>query len=197
MKKKVLSILSLSFVLWMNAQEKDSLGQKKIEEVVITGQYMQQSINKSIYKVEVIDAQQIKNMAVTNVAEVLNQSLNIQITPDTNSGNSTANILGLGGQYVKILIDNIPVVGDTGLGSNIDLTKLSLTNIERIEIVKGSMGVEYGNGALAGVINIITKKSSSKKLSIRASLQEETVRDSYNLRKKRPGKAHPEPECRV
>lgn len=188
MKKKVLSILSLSAVLWVNAQVKDSLQQKKIEEVVITGQYMQQSINKSIYKVEVIDANQIKNMAATNAAEVLNQSLNIQITPDTNSGNSTANIMGLGGDYVKILIDNIPVVGDTGLGSNIDLTKLSLSNIERIEIVKGSMGVEYGNGALAGVINIITKKSSTKKLSIRASLQEETVRDSYNLRKKGQGR---------
>ena len=95
MKKKVLSVLSLSVALWMNAQEKDSLNQKKIEEVVITGQYMQQSINKSIYKVDVIDAEQIKNMAATNVAEVLNQSLNIQITPDTRSGNSTANIMGL------------------------------------------------------------------------------------------------------
>ncbi|ASK32545.1 TonB-dependent receptor [Chryseobacterium sp. T16E-39] len=188
MKKKVLSILSLSTVLWINAQEKDSLNQKKIEEVVITGQYMQQSINKSIYKVEVIDAEQIKNMAATNAADVLNQTLNIQITPNTNSGNSTANIMGLGGDYVKILIDNIPVVGDTGLGSNIDLTKISLSNIERIEIVKGSMGVEYGNGALAGVINIITKKSSSKKLSIRAAVQEETVRDGYDLRKRGKGR---------
>ncbi|KMQ67393.1 TonB-dependent receptor [Chryseobacterium sp. FH2] len=188
MKKKVLSILSLSTVFWMNAQERDSLKQKKIEEVVVTGQYTQQSINKSIYKVEVIDAEKIKSMAATNAAEVLNQSLNIQITPDTNSGNSTANILGLGGAYVKILIDNIPVVGDTGLGSNIDLTKLSLSNIERIEIVKGSMGVEYGNGALAGVINIITKKNSSKKLNITAALQEESVRDGYNLNKKGKGK---------
>jgi outer membrane receptor for ferrienterochelin and colicins len=188
MKKKVLSILSLSTVLWMNAQEKDSLNQKKIEEVVVTGQYRQQSINKSIYKVEVIDAEQIKNMAATNAADVLNQTLNIQITPDTNSGNSTANIMGLGGDYVKILIDNIPVIGDTGLGSNIDLTKISLSNIERIEIVKGSMGVEYGNGALAGVINIITKKSSSKKLSIRAVSQEETVRDGYDLRKRGKGR---------
>lgn len=188
MKKKVLSILSLSTVFWINAQQKDSLNQKKIEEVVITGQYMQQSINKSIYKVEVIDAEQIKNMAATNVAEVLNQTLNMQITPDTNSGNSTANIMGLGGAYIKILIDNIPVVGDTGLGSNIDLTKLTLSNIERIEIVKGSMGVEYGNGALAGVINIITKKSSTKKLSIRAALQEETVRDGYDIKKKGKGR---------
>ncbi|EJL69841.1 TonB-dependent receptor plug domain-containing protein [Chryseobacterium populi] len=188
MKKKVLSILSLSVVLWINAQEKDSLNQKKIEEVVITGQYTQQSINKSIYKVEAIDAQKIKSMAATNVAEVLNQSLNIQITPDTDSGNSTANIMGLGGDYIKVLIDNIPVVGDTGLGSNIDLTKLSLNNIERIEIVQGSMGVEYGNGALAGVINIITKKNNTKKISVRASLQEETVRNDYDLRKKGNGR---------
>lgn len=188
MKKKVLSIVSLSAIFWINAQEKDSLNQKKIEEVVITGQYTQQSINKSIYKVEVIDAEKIKSMAATNAAEVLNQSLNIQITPDTNSGNSTANILGLGGDYVKILIDNIPVVGDTGLGSNIDLTKLSLSNIERIEIVKGSMGVEYGNGALAGVINIITKKNSTKKLNITAALQEETVRDGYDINKRGKGK---------
>ena len=93
MKKKLLSVLSLSAVLYVHSQEKDSLNQTKIEEVVITGQYMQQSINKSIYKVEVIDAQQIKNMAVTNVAEVLNQNLNILIEPNRNSGNSNANIM--------------------------------------------------------------------------------------------------------
>lgn len=188
MKKKVLSILSLFIAFWMNAQEKDSLNQKKVEEVVITGQYKQQSINKSIYKVDVIDAAQIKSMAATNVADVLNQSLNIQVTPDSKSGNSTANIMGLNGDYVKILIDNIPLVGDTGLGSNIDLTKIALSNIERIEIVKGSMGVEYGNGAVAGVINIITKKNNTKKVSVRGSLQEETVGDNYDLKKKGQGR---------
>ena len=70
----------------------------------------------------------------------------------------------MGADYTKVLIDNIPVIGDTGLGSNIDLTKINLDNIERIEIVKGSMGVEYGNGAVAGVINIITKKEQKKNL---------------------------------
>ncbi|REC41111.1 TonB-dependent receptor plug domain-containing protein [Chryseobacterium sp. 5_R23647] len=188
MKKKVLSIVSLSAVLWINAQEKDSLNQKKIEEVVITGQYMQQSINKSIYKVEVIDAQQIKNMAVTNVAEVLNQSLNVLIVSDRNSGNSTASLMGLGGEYTKILIDNIPVVGDIGLGNNIDLTKLNVNNIERIELVRGSMGVDYGSNAVAGVINIITKKNSQKKLSLSASLQEETVGKEYDWYKKGEGR---------
>lgn len=188
MKKKVLSVVSLSAVFWMNAQEKDSLNQKKIEEVVITGQYTQQSVNKSIYKVEVIDAVQIKNMAATNVAEVLNQSLNILITSDRNSGNSTANLMGLGGEYTKILIDNIPVVGDIGLGNNIDLTKLNVNNVERIEVVRGSMGVDYGSNAVAGVINIITKKNSHKKLTLSASLQEETVGKEYDWYKKGEGR---------
>ncbi|MCJ8153814.1 TonB-dependent receptor [Chryseobacterium sp. SSA4.19] len=188
MKKKVLSVLSLSTVLWMNAQEKDSLNQSKIEEVVITGQYTQQAINKSIYKVEVIDAQQIKNMAVTNVAEVLNQNLNILIEPNKSSGNSSANILGLSGAYTKILIDNIPVVSDEGMGNLVDLTKINVNNIERIEVVKGSMGVEYGNNAVAGVINIITKKSYGKKFTALASLQEETVGKDYDWFKKGNGR---------
>lgn len=188
MKKKVLSVLSLSVALWMNAQEKDSLNQKKIEEVVVTGQYTQQSINKSIYKVEVIDAEQIRRMAATNVADVLNQSLNILITSDRNSGNSTASLLGLGGEYTKILVDNIPVVGDIGLGNNIDLTKLNVNNIERVEIVRGSMGVDYGSNAMAGVINIITKKNSSKKLMLNASVQEETVGKEYDFYKKGEGR---------
>lgn len=188
MKKTGLPIILVAFAGLLHAQNKDTIRAKNISEVVVTGQYSPQSINKSIYKVEVINAEQIKNMAATNVAEVLNQSLNILITPDSKSGNSTANILGLDGSYVKVLIDNIPVVGDTGLGSNIDLTKLSLNNIERIEVVQGSMGVEYGNGALAGVINVITRKNSSKKLSVRAALQEESVRDGYNLRKRGMGR---------
>jgi len=188
MKKKVLSILSLSVVLCVNAQEKDSLKQKAIDEVVITGQFMQQAINKSIYKVEVIDAQQIKNMAVTNVAEVLNQNLNILIEPNKSSGNSSANIMGLSGEYTKILIDNIPVVSDEGMGNLVDLTKINVNNIERIEVVKGSMGVEYGNNAVAGVINIITKKSYGKKFTALASVQEETVRKEYDWLKKGNGR---------
>ncbi|WP_027373113.1 MULTISPECIES: TonB-dependent receptor plug domain-containing protein [Chryseobacterium] len=188
MKKKVLSILSLSSIFLVNAQQQDSLKHKKIEEVVVTGQYTQQSINKSIYKVEVINAEQIKNMAATSVADVLNQSLNVLIISDRRSGNSTANLMGLGGEYTKVLIDNIPVVGDIGLGNNIDLTKLNINNVERIEVVRGSMGVDYGSNAVAGVINIITRKNSQKALTLNASVQEETVGKEYDFKKKGEGR---------
>ncbi|WP_027382056.1 TonB-dependent receptor plug domain-containing protein [Epilithonimonas caeni] len=187
MKKRTMSLLSVAILNLAYAQ-KDTLNQKNIEEVVITGQYTPQSINKSIYKVEIIDAQQIKNMAATNVADVLNQNLNILITPNSSSGDSNANIMGLSGEYTKILIDNIPVVSDQGMGNLVDLTKINVNNIERIEIVKGSMGVEYGNNAMAGVINIITKKNYQKKVTINASLQEETVGKDYDWYKKGNGR---------
>ncbi len=188
MNKIRFSIVCLSAAGFLGAQVKDSLQSKNIDEVVITGQFSPQSINKSIYKVEVIDQQQIKNMAATTVAEVLNQNLNMLIVPDSGSGNSNANIMGLGGEYTKVLIDNIPVVNDEGLGNSFDLTKINLNNVERIEIVKGSMGVEYGNNAVTGVINIITKKGSSKKFSGNVALQEETVGENYDWYKKGNGR---------
>ncbi len=181
-------LVLLANIAVVNGQKVDSTKVKSIEEVVVTGQFSPQSVNKSLFKVEVIDQQQIKNMAATNVAEVLNQNLNIMINPDGSSGNSTVSILGLSGEYTKILIDNIPVVNDEGLGNNVDLTKINLNNIERIEIVKGSMGVDYGNNAVTGVINIITKKHASKKVSGNVTLQEETVGKEYNWYKKGEGR---------
>lgn len=188
MNKKVLSVGFLIAVIWANAQNQDSLQLSKIDEVVITGQYKQQSINKSIYRVEVIDAQQIKNMGATTASEVLNQNLNILIEPNSGNGDSNARIMGLGGAYTKILIDNIPVVSDQGMGNQVDLSKINVNNIERIEIVKGAMGVEYGNNAVAGVINIITKKNYAKKLTALLSLQEETVGKDYDWYKKGNGR---------
>ncbi|PZU80203.1 MAG: TonB-dependent receptor [Chryseobacterium sp.] len=187
MKKRTMSLLSVAILNFAYAQ-KDSINQKNIEEVVITGQYIPQSINRSIYKVEVISAEQIKNMAVTNAAEVLNQNLNILIVPDSGSGDSNAKIMGLPREYTKILIDNIPVVNDQGMGNIVDLTKINVNNIERIEIVKGSMGVEYGTNAVAGVINIITKKNYNQKVTANISLQEETVGKEYDLYKKGSGR---------
>lgn len=179
MNRKILSLLTL-FPIAAGVFAQVKIDSANIQEVVITGQYSPQSIKKSLYKVEVITSEDIQRMAVNNVAEVLNQSLNILIRPEKNSGDSKASIFGMSGDYAKILIDNIPVVGDTGLGSNIDLTKINLDNVERIEIVKGSMGVEFGNNAVSGVINIITKKSSRKKWNIRGFVQEETVGKEYD-----------------
>src|SRR5690606_26026237 len=137
-------------------------------------------VDKSIYQVEVISAEDIKNQAGNTIADVLNQNLNIQINPSSGTGDSNISMMGLNGSYVKVLVDNIPLVSDSGFGNDIDLTKINLNHVERIEIVKGSMGVDYGNNALAGIINIITKKSSKSNWSINMMVQEETVGKEYD-----------------
>ncbi|MEP1487411.1 MAG: TonB-dependent receptor [Algibacter sp.] len=150
-----------------------------LEEVVVTGQYNPQSIKKSIHNVTVIKREQIESQAANNLADLLNFNLNLTIIPNAQTGKSTISFFGLDAQYFNILIDNIPLISDNGLGNNIDLTQINLDDVERIEIVEGAMGVEYGANAVSGVINIITKKSIDSEWKIQTILQEETVSDEY------------------
>ncbi len=172
-----------SYSFCQEAQDKtnDSTKVEKLEEVVLTGQYNAQSIKKSVFEVNVIGRKQIEMQAGNNLADVLNQSLNINIIPSSSTGKSTVQMFGLDGQYVKILVDNIPLISDEGFGNNIDLTQINLDDIQQIEIVEGSMGVQYGANAVSGVINIITKKKSGYKWEATASVQEETVGKEYGL----------------
>lgn len=163
---------------------KDSLSYRNIDDIIVTGQYAPQSLNKSIYQVEIISEQDIKNRAASTLADVLNYNLNFLVLPNHETGDSQVSLFGLNGQYFKVMIDNIPVVSDNGMGNNIDLTKINLDNVEQIEIVRGSMGVDYGANSLTGIINIITKKKISKKWKISGYAQEETVGDEYNWKDK-------------
>ena len=179
-KISFLFLFLVSFVVFsQEASKQDSLFYNKLEEVVITGQYNPQSIKKSVYDVTVIDRKQIDKQAANNLADLLNFKLNLTVVPNAQSGKSTISLFGLDSQYFNILIDNIPLVSDNGLGNNIDLTQVNLDDVERIEIVEGAMGVEYGANSVSGVINIITKKSARSKWSIKTSLQEETVSNEF------------------
>jgi len=168
----------------MNAQV-DSLEQRvddtRLEELVITGQFEPQSIKKSVHNVRVISDADIKNLAANNLTDVLNQYLNISVSSNEQSGKSSASLFGLDSQYFKVLIDNIPVVSDTGLGTNVDLTQINLDNVERIEIIEGSMGVTHGANAVSGILNIITKKSSKYDWELSASVQEETLGKEFSF----------------
>lgn len=163
------------------AQEKDSLLINELDEVVVTGQINKKSVDKSVFEVKIIPQETIKLLAGNTLADVLNQSLNINIQPNPSSGKSSVQLFGLDGQYFKILVDNIPLINDEGLGNNTDLTQINLDDIEQIEIVEGSMGVQYGSNAVSGVINIITKKKSAHKWEITPYLQEETIGKEYGL----------------
>ena len=93
--------LLLSSIVW--GQEEIIEGFNGDDEVinlpdaVITGQYSAHSVDKSLYQVEVISAEDIKNQAGNTIADVLNQNLNILILPSQGTGYSQIELMGLGG----------------------------------------------------------------------------------------------------
>ncbi|MEN8187663.1 MAG: TonB-dependent receptor [Bacteroidota bacterium] len=131
-----------------------------LDDVVVTGQYAPQKADKSIYKIDVVDSRQMEQRGVNNLAEALSLETNIRLTEDPQFGTSIE-IQGMRGEGVKYLIDGIPIVGR--VGSDIDLSQINMDNVDHVEIVQGPMSVVYGTSAIAGVINIITKKNTVKK----------------------------------
>ncbi|PCE62960.1 TonB-dependent receptor plug domain-containing protein [Sediminicola luteus] len=172
-------LISMGLRAQQQGAQKDSLDMQELDEVVVTGQISRTSVDKSVFEVEVIGRPKIARMAGNNLADVLNQNLNISVRPSATTGKSGVRLFGLDSQYFKVLVDNIPLINDEGLGNNTDLTQINLDEIERVEIVEGSMGVQYGSNAVTGIINIITKKDSRYTWKITPYLQEETVSDEY------------------
>jgi len=156
---------------------KDSVYQ--LEEVIVTGQYSPQSLKKSVHKVRVINSERIKMRGANDVLGVLNNEAGIRLSTDYTLGETDINIMGVSGQNVKILLDGVPLV-DRG-STRQSLSQIDINAVERIEIVEGPMSVVFGTDALAGVINIITKKSKGNEnnITVTARIQEETVAGDY------------------
>lgn len=179
---RYLPIFFLCTTSFIWAQEKiliDSTAINKLDEVIVTGENKVMSLSKKLFSVGVIDNTDIAKVAGNNLADILQFNLNISIVPDASTGKSTVSLFGLDGQYVKILLDGIPMASDNGIGNNIDITQINLEDVERIEIIEGATGVLYGDNAVAGVINIVSKKNVKHTWEIQASVQEETVGDEY------------------
>lgn len=152
---------------------------RSLNEVVITGQLEPQSLRNSVYQVRTIDSERIRLRGATNLQTILNTELGIRFSNDLTLGTSDIQLMGMSGQGVKILLDGIPMV-DRG-GTRESLGQIDVNIIERIEIVEGPMSVMYGTDALAGVINIITKKGhGGNSLTINARIQDETIGDEYD-----------------
>jgi len=145
--------------------------------VSVTGQFTKIIKKDAIYEIKTISKVEIEQKGAGSVAESIQQELSIS----TNNGHSNESAImlnGLSGAYVKVLIDGVPVEGK--LKGAIDLSQINTSNIEKIEILEGPATVEYGTDAIAGAINIITKKNQNKKVSLKINTLYESV-GKYNL----------------
>lgn len=130
-----------------------------LQEVVVTGTGTEHFLKDAPVQTEIITRKSIEGYNARSVDELLSQ-LSPSLTLHDGDMGSHIQLNGLNNDYILIMIDGKRMNGDVG-GQN-DLNLLNPANIERIEIVKGAASSLYGSDAIAGVINIITKKNRNK-----------------------------------
>lgn len=125
--------------------------------VVITGTNSRQLYEDASVKTEIVTKKLIQQQGACNLAQSLGLQTGVMVENDCNNCNFTqVRILGFDGKYSQILIDGDPVV--SSLGGVYGLEHYPQEMIEQIEIVKGGGSALYGAGAVAGTINMITKR---------------------------------------
>lgn len=169
MKRKIFAVAAVFIGSQLYAQQ-DSI--KKMDDVVVTANKYPNKTSLTGKVVTVIDRTQIERSGGKSLSQLLNEQLGMYIGgSNSNSGKDKSVYLrGAAFDYTLITIDGVPVYDASGIGSNFDIRLLPLDNIERIEILKGSQSTLYGSDAMAGVINIITRKAGNEKINATGSL---------------------------
>lgn len=153
MKKCLLGLALLCTAQTQLAQT--TLQGDSLQEVVVTGTGTQHLLKDAPVQTEVISRRQLDQYAGRSIEDILS-GLTASFDFNENDMGSHLQMNGLGNAYVLILVDGRRLHGDNG-GEN-DLSLIDPHNIDRIEIVKGASSALYGSDAIAGVINIITRK---------------------------------------
>ncbi len=145
--------VAVSFLLLAGAAKAQDGGAELT--TVVTGGRLPQQLKDTTVAVEVISRRQIQESGARDVAEILQARPGIEVLP--NVGGAGVRMQGLGPEYNLVMIDGQRVSGRVNGG--VDLRRISMENIEQIEIVKGPSSVLWGSDALGGTINIITRNA--------------------------------------
>ena len=137
----------------------DSLFNRKLEEVVVTATRSERKLSNIAVPVTLIQQKTIRQSGSLRLNDILGEQTGLFITQSFGRG---VQMQGLSPDYTLILLDGEPLIGR--MGGVLDLSRLTVGNIKKIEIVKGPSSSLYGSEALAGVINIITDRSNGRKL---------------------------------
>ena len=126
-----------------------------LETVVVTGTGTQHLLKDAPVQTEVISGRMLRQYGGKSIEDILG-ALSASFAFNEGDMGSQMQLNGLGNSYILVLIDGKRMTGDVG-GQN-DLSLIDPHNIERIEVVKGASSALYGSDAIAGVVNIITKR---------------------------------------
>ncbi|MCM4163992.1 MULTISPECIES: TonB-dependent receptor [unclassified Arenibacter] len=131
----------------------------ELDEVVIQSSRSTRTVRKIPTRIEFIGVEELGEKAVmnpTNISMVLRESTGIQMQQTSlSSGNTNIRIQGLDGRYTQLLRDGFPLYG--GFSSGLSILQIPPLDLQQFEIIKGSSSTLYGGGAIAGLINMVSK----------------------------------------
>jgi outer membrane receptor for ferrienterochelin and colicins len=129
------------------------------QTVVVTGTRSEKTIDDTPVRTEVVTRAEIVRTNARTLKEALENVPGLQIDPVHGKSGFEVSLQGLTGDQVLVLVDGLPITASTG--STMDLSQYLLTDVDRIEIVKGAASAQYGSSAMGGVINVITRRIPS------------------------------------
>ena len=149
--RKIVADTSIEVVLERKGKEED--------EVVITSTRSTRTINNIPTRVEFISGEELDekgNMRAGDIRMLLNESTGIQVQQTSaTTANASIRIHGMDGRYTQILKDGFPIY--SGAASGLSLLQTPPLDLKQVEIIKGSASTLYGGGAIAGLVNLISK----------------------------------------
>ena len=134
-----------------------------LNPVVVTGSGHHQRLKSTATPVHVLSAQEIREQGISTFDGALTRMMP-QVSMAPNSMGTFLRLNGLGNKYILILINGQKLNGD--ISNNVDLNRINMARVKRIEVLDGAASSLYGSDAIAGVINIITDQPTQDLISI-------------------------------
>ncbi len=134
-----------------------------LNPVVVTGSGHHQRLKSTATPVRLLSSQEMQEQGITTFDAALTRLLP-QVSMAPNSMGTFLRLNGLGNKYILILINGQKLSGD--ISSNVDLNRINMARVKRIEVLDGAASSLYGSDAIAGVINIITDQPTQQLVSV-------------------------------
>jgi len=167
--KKIFFLLLITFTSVSAFSQQDTLFSKTLTELVITATRTERKLSNVAVPVQIISKKTITQSGSVRLNDILGEQTGLYITSGgatTSAGGGVfgngVQIQGLSPDYTLILLDGEPIIGRQG--GVIDLSRLAVGNIKKIEIVKGPSSSLYGSEAMGGVVNIITEQAQVNRI---------------------------------
>ena len=143
----------------------DSLQATSLDEVVVTATRTPRTMGNLSIPVSLINAKTLYQSGSLRLSDILSEQTGVVVNDQFGKG---VQVQGLSSEYTLLLLDGEPLIGRTG--GVLDLSRITVRNIRKIEIIKGPSSSLYGSEAMGGVINIITDRAGQNKGDVSARL---------------------------